>query len=101
MNWFLQAVRSLRRSPGFAAAATLMLALGIGGSTALFSVVNAVLIRPLPFADPAKLAILWSEIPKRGIHEIGVSYSSLNQWRSQSRLMADMAIFEPAYEALA
>lgn len=59
------------------------------------------LIRPLPFADPAKLAILWSEIPRRDIHEIGVSYSSLNQWRSQSRLLADMAIFEPAYEALA
>jgi predicted permease len=101
MNSFLQAMRSVRRSPGFAAAATLTLALGIGGSTALFSVVNAVLIRPLPFADPAKLAILWSEIPRRDIHEIGVSYSSLNQWRSQSRLLADMAIFEPAYEALA
>ena len=101
MNSVFQAVRSLRRSPGFAAAATLTLALGIGGSTALFSVVNAVVIRPLPFTDPAKLAILWSEIPKRDIHEIGVSYSSLNQWRSQSRLLADLAIFDPVYEALA
>ena len=84
MNSFLPAVRGLRRSPGFAATVTLTLALGIGGSTALFSVVNAVLIRPLPFGNPGKLAILWSEVPKRDIHEMGVGYSSLNQWRGQS-----------------
>jgi len=101
MNSILTAVRSLRRNPGFAAAATLTLALGIGASTALFSVVNAVLIRPFPFRDPGRLAILWNEIPRRDIHEIGVSYTPLNQWRGQSRLITAMAVFEPANEALA
>ena len=54
-----QAVRSVRRNPGFAAAAIVLLALGIGANTAVFSVVHGVVLRPLPYEDPERLAYLW------------------------------------------
>ena len=59
MNQFRIALRMLRRRPGFAAAVVLTLALGIGTSTAVFSLLNAALLRPLPFADPSRLVMAW------------------------------------------
>jgi len=58
-----RAIRQLRRSPGFATVATLTLALGIGATTAVFAVVDAVMLRPLPFADPAHLALVRRALP--------------------------------------
>jgi len=86
------AARMLRRSPSFTAIAILTLALGIGANTAMFSVVNAVILRPLPYQDPARLAMLWTNDPKRDIREEGTSYPTFLDWRSQSRAFADMAI---------
>ena len=86
------ASRTLRRSPSFTVIAILTLALGIGANTAMFSVVNAVILRPLPYQDPDRLAMLWTNDPKRDIREEGTSYPTFLDWRSQSRAFADMAI---------
>src|SRR5207245_5680674 len=60
-------VRLMRRTPGFAAAAVLTVALGIGATTAMFSVVYGVLLRPLPYGDADRLVNLWSTAPSRGL----------------------------------
>jgi predicted permease len=86
------AARMLRRSPSFTAIAILTLALGIGANTAMFSVVNTVLLRPLPYQDPDRLAMLWTHDAKRDIREEGTSYPTFLDWRTQSRTFADLAI---------
>src|SRR5579863_10733608 len=76
------ALRMFLKNPGFTAVAILTLALGIGTNTAIFSVVNAVLLRPLPFRDPGKLCLLFEHFPAIGI--LGPSYENFEDWRDQS-----------------
>src|SRR5262245_32484853 len=79
------AVRTLRKSSGFAMTSIAVLALAIGANTAMFSVLNAVLFRPLPYRSPDELAMLWTEIPSQNLREGRSAYWNVEQWRSQSK----------------
>jgi putative ABC transport system permease protein len=82
-------LRQLRRNPGFAAAAVLTLALGIGASVAIFSVVYATLLRPLPFRDAGRIDKLNETTPMVGL--VSVSYPNFLDWQRQSRAFAAMS----------
>lgn len=85
----LYALRTLRKTPGFTCVALLTLGLGIGVNTAIFSIVDAVLLRPLPYKDPASLIAMNETTPKVGT--ISVSYLDFQDWRAQSRSFSEMA----------
>jgi putative ABC transport system permease protein len=87
------AVRTLRRTPGFTLAATACLALGIGANTAIFSVINAVLLRPLPFADPGTLVMIWETNPQKTRDRNVVSPGDYLDWRAQSSSFTDMGTY--------
>ncbi|PYP83667.1 MAG: hypothetical protein DMG65_23880 [Candidatus Angelobacter sp. Gp1-AA117] len=79
---FRFALRRLKNNPGFTLVAVLTLALGIGANTAMFSIVNAVLLRPLPYRDPQRLVLLaehWPQFPR-----LSLSYLNYKDWRDQS-----------------
>lgn len=88
------ALRTLRRSPAYAATAALTLALAIGANTAMFSVVNAVLLRPLPYQSPEQLAMLWTEDSTQNLREGRSALWDVEQWRAQSQTFAEMATFD-------
>ncbi len=81
--------RTLLKSPGFTAAALFTLALGIGANTAIFSVVYAVLLQPLPFRDPARLVLMHETTPRVG--DVSVSYPNFQDWRAQSHTFSEMS----------
>ena len=87
------ALRTLRRSPTLAGAAVLTLALGIGANAAMFSAVNAVILRPLPFANPDGLVMLWEENAERGWHEQTVAPANFLDWREQVTAFEDVAAY--------
>jgi putative ABC transport system permease protein len=85
------AARMLRKSPGFTAVAVLTLALGIGANTAIFSVVYAILLRPLPYADPGQLVVIFQSKPQEQVPFTGINYVNFAECRAQSRAFAEMA----------
>ena len=84
-------LRMLRKNPGFAAVAILTLALGIGANTAIFSVVNAVLLESLPYKDASKLVFVWSTFISQGVGNSGSSAPDFRAWQAQNHSFNGMA----------
>ena len=88
------ALRTLRSSPGFTAVAVVMLALGIGANTAIFSVVSAVLLRSLPFPEPDRLVLVWANLSAvGGPPRLEASPADYVSWSERNRSFASMAAF--------
>src|SRR3954462_13691898 len=87
------ALRMLRRTPGVAAAAVIALALGIGANTAIFSVVDGVLLRPLPYRDSRALYVIRGRFPGMERGDVPISYPEFKDVLEQSRTLANAAVF--------
>ena len=86
------AVRSLRRSPGFTAVALLTLALGIGATSAIFSAINAVLLRPLPYGSPDRLVLIWNRMVTTNFPHAPVAAPDIVDFRTQATLFEAIAV---------
>jgi hypothetical protein len=95
LETFLQdarfALRMLRKNPGFTAVAVLTLALGIGANTAIFSVVYAVLLKPLPYTNSEQLFNVFEAQPQEGVMGTGWSYANFAELSEQNRVFSEMA----------
>ena len=87
------AVRSFIKRPGFLVIAVATLALGIGGTTAMFTVVNSVLLRPLQFPDPERIVLLEGVNPRQGITQSNMSVPDIVDWQKQSQSFEQIAAF--------
>jgi putative ABC transport system permease protein len=86
-------IRSLLKRPGFTAIAVITLVLGIGANTAIFSVVNAVLLRPLPYSNPGRLTQLWETKVQKGRNEIPASYPNFADWRDRNHVFEQVVAY--------
>jgi predicted permease len=93
-------LRMLIKNPGFTAIAVLTLALGIGANITIFSVINSVLLRPLPYPASERLVFLWSEAPGQNIKETTSAYANISDWRDQSRSFEYLAVLDPTQVTL-
>src|SRR5688500_10219953 len=98
---FAYALRALRTHPAFALTAVLVLALGIGASTAIFSVTNAVLLRPLPYAQAERLVLVWGELRARELTEFPFPAGDFQDLREQAPAFAELAAVTPGRQPLA
>jgi predicted permease len=93
MNDLRFALRQLRKSPGFTLIAVITLALGVGANTAIFSLVNGVLLRPLPFPDSERIIYFEGKNPTQGITNSNISYLDFTDWSQQTDLFASTAAY--------
>ena len=101
LNDLRYAFRTLRRAKWFALTALLTLALGIGANTAIFSVVETLLLRQLPYQDPDRIVMVWVKNPEQGFDHDVTSYPRLEDWRAQSRTIDAFAAYHGALRVLA
>jgi len=94
------AIRALARQPGFAAIVVLCLALGIGANTAIFSVLNSIVLRPLSYEDPGRLTMVWETFRTRNMMTGGVSYPNLAEWRARNEVFEEIGAFRPERHTL-
>lgn len=87
-------LRILRRDPGFTTTAVLALALGIGVNTAIFSLLDGVLLRPLPFPEPERLVLVWEERPLFGLRDSPPSMGNFMDWRARNRVFQEMGTLD-------
>jgi putative ABC transport system permease protein len=87
----IHALRLLRKNPGFTLLAILILGFGIGANTAIFSVVDSVLLRPLAYRDSNRLVMLWQSVPNRGLLQIPVSQADFADYRARANSFEQMA----------
>ncbi|HKY03833.1 MAG TPA: ABC transporter permease, partial [Blastocatellia bacterium] len=87
-------VRLLLKQPGFTAVAVIMLALGIGANTSIFSVINAALLRPLPFENPDRLVIVNETVRRDTVETRPASYMDFTDWRERNQTFEDLAAFD-------
>src|SRR5580765_2168061 len=85
------ALRVLRKNPGFTAVVVLILTIGIGANTAIFSVINAALLRPLPYHEPDRLVMVWSTFLKQGLAQIPMSAADFADIQDQNHVFEQMA----------
>ena len=86
-------LRVMRKSPGFVVIAVLALALGVGANTAIFSIVNAILLHPLNYENPDQLMMVWEKSAKRGFGQIPTSHPNFTDLRTDSKSFADLGAF--------
>src|SRR3954453_14973369 len=94
LNDIRYAIRGLLKRPGFTLVAVLTLALGIGANTAIFSVVNAVLLRPLAVKEPERLMTFWHSAPAKGLKQLDVTDAHAAYYRDRTRTFPSLAAFE-------
>jgi putative ABC transport system permease protein len=92
--------RTLRRSPGFAFVAILTLAIGIGANAAMFSVINTILLRPLPFLQSSRLVVIWDTDPNRGISRGVASAAEFLDWQDMNHVFKSVSALRPSNVAL-
>ncbi len=99
MNAVLQdlryAFRTLVRRPAFTAVIVVTLALGIGANTAIFSVINAVVLRPLSYDSSGELVMVWETNEERGSNQFFVSYPNFRDWKEQNEVFEDIGVLRP------
>src|SRR5258705_4804286 len=93
MNDLRSAFRQLLKNPGFSAVAVLTLALGIGATTAIFSVVYAVVLRPLPFPESERLVAIWTQTPQ--VDRLPMAAANHRDLKSQNTVFEDIALLSP------
>ena len=87
-------IRMLFKSPGVTCVAVISLALGIGANTAIFSVVNSILLKSLPYTDPDRIVLAWGDMPSENNNRSQVSATDVADWRSQNSVFEDVATYQ-------